>query len=352
MAIGVLLLQLLITTETFYWSMSELPYCLSLLFPLVALLETPVRRPPLRYATITLLIVTIAFGHSLAMFGLGFTLLLLWLRTPQTRPQVWITAGIYGVALVVKTIFFRDPYDRGALGGLRNFVRLFPDYFSAPSLHLFLQRCLTDFIWLPLLLTALLTWYVLRRLRLQALLIVGTFAGYLLLVIVCFPQADATRFYSENIYQPLAFFLLLPFCLDWLNNPQMRFSGAGIAVLIVVTAAFRIPAARQRYVTRLDWERGLIGAYAGQKVIIPEASLPEERYLLSWSSPYEFWLLSTLEGESAASINITKDPAEAQSRIGTATKTFLPAFGVYDYSRLPRRYFPFRDTASSYRITD
>jgi hypothetical protein len=351
LAIGCLLTHLLITTDTFYWSVSELPLCLALLFPLSALLERP-RRGAVSTLVIATLCITIAFGHSLALFAMGFCLALLWLQLPGHRRTIVIATGFYIAAIAVKSIFFRDPYDRGALGGLRNFPKLFPHYLDTPSFRDFLTRCGGDFIWLPIGLLLLTGWYFAMRAFKPALLLLAGFFGYLLLVIVCFPQEEPTRFYSENLYQPLAFFIVFAFASGDLSRLQRRMILAAIPSLVLLIGLTRIILAKDRYQQRLSWQRGLIQRFATDKVILAESAYSPKRYLLSWSSSYEFWLLSSLETGSSASVIITNNPAEAAARAGSEKKAFLPAFGLYYYDQLPRQYFPFRDTLRSYRRID
>lgn len=347
--IALLLCRMLFTTDTFYWPLSELALCISLLFLLLAIMQRESLSVMDRLA-IAALSVTLAFGHSLALFPLAFMLCLAWQQGLAARRAILFTAACYLLALGLKSAFFRDPYDQGALGGLRNFQRLFPEYLSTPALRAFLLRCTNDFVWIPLSLAMVTGWLLHRRQWRPAVLAAGAIAGYVLLTTICFPAAMAARFYQENLFQPLAVFLVLPLGLTVLPALQKPALTAMISTIVILTGVARIVQHRGVYRERLAWQRTLIKTYRGQKVIIPESTLPGERYLMSWSSPYEFWLLSALETGSAASIMITKDPQEAESRAGGETKAFLPAFGLYGYDRLPAAYFPFLDTAQSYRI--
>lgn len=352
LAIAVVLCHLLLTTDTFFWSISELTLSISLLFPLVAVLQ--------RYqgdfrsiAAVVTLSTIIACGHSLMIFPFAFAVCLLWDSRSVLRPAIFICIGSYIAALLVKSVFFTDTYDQGAMQGLRNFKTLFPNYFGTASLHEFLQRNTRAFLAIPVCLLFILVRNG-RKHWIRSLFVFGAVGGYVMLITVCYPDAMAARFYLENLFQPLACFLTLSLLLydehaqrQWLHTAQLV-----LPVLLMGFALYRVSVRQGYFRDRLAWQDRLIGHFNGQKVIIPESTVPEWRYLLSWSSPYELWLRSTLQGTAAASIVITNDPAGWMDRIGDERKALLLPWNVYSYRHLSSRYFPFRDTVSTYRIVD
>ena len=68
-----------------------------------------------------------------------------------------------------------------------------------------------------------------------------------------------------------------------------------------------------------------------------------------WGTPYEFWLLSTIEQHKTASIIIDADPLYRMwaTRLN---KSLLVNWGTYPYTDLSTRYFHFTDTTTTYTL--
>lgn len=348
-ALAMLLSYLLFSSHTFYWAVPELGQGISLLFILFALLS---RRESMGAAQIVLsgaLIVFAVCAHALALFVLVFMLLYLWLHQRQNRRPLIIAAGWVVVALLFKSLFLRDEYDQHALGGLRNFIKLFPDYFSTESMRYFLSYCLGAYAWIPIILIINSIHYIRSRSWLKLGLMFCFCIGYLLLTTIAFPDVQGNGFYSENLFLPLASFLCIPLVYDVL--PSLRAPLPTLAVFaVMLTGLLRIWIFHGFYSGRLAWQRGLIRQYDNRKVILDEGQFPKDTLLIGWSSPYELWLLSTIEQNRTASILITPEPDRYMQSVGDNRHVFMPAFNLYDYSSVSPRYFMFRDTVHSYEV--
>lgn len=352
LAIAVVLCHLLLTTDTFFWSISELTLSISLMFPLIAALQR-FQQNLASVLVIAVLTTIIAFGHSLMIFPFAFAIFLLWDSRSVVRKALLFGIGAYVAAFFIKRYFYTDTYDQGAMDSLKNIRSMFPHYFGTASLQEFLQRNTRAFLAIPI----CLIFIFLRNGRkhwIRSLFVFAAVGGYVMLITICYPHTMVARFYLENLFQPLAFFITLSLLLydEPASPPWLKIAHSALPLLLMGFAIYRISVRQEYFKDRLAWEDRLIEHFNGRKVIIPESAVPEWRYLLSWSSPYEFWLRATLNGKSAASIMITNNPEEARSRIGDERKAVLLPWNIYGYRHLTPAYFPFRDTLNSYRIVD
>ncbi|MBZ0100104.1 MAG: hypothetical protein K8F30_13555, partial [Taibaiella sp.] len=130
---------------------------------------------------------------------------------------------------------------------------------------------------------------------------------------------------------------------------KRKFLVSTLCLLIASTAFLRINMLRQDYRGRIDWFRGYMDKYRNEKMMVNMYDKPQETIIMEWASPYEFWLLSTLERDTTASIIIHKNVEE----IGWAWenyRAFVTTWGVYPYKDLNPRYFKFRDTTRHYSV--
>ena len=71
--------------------------------------------------------------------------------------------------------------------------------------------------------------------------------------------------------------------------------------------------------------------------------------LMAWGTPYEFWLLSTTEQGTTASI-IIDDKPELRPWAALLRKSLVVNWGIFPYSELNPKYFHFTDTTTGYEI--
>jgi len=235
------------------------------------------------------------------------------------------------------------------MGGLKNFITLFPHYFTTYSSQRFLTNCATNYLWLPLLLLANILLYIATKQWQKLILLCTFFVAYMLLVNVCFPAYTTPAFYVEALYTPLSFFLALPFIFDVLPAIQNKRFAEYILFAILLTGCIRIYYTHNTYTSRLSYERRIIDKYDGQKVIVKASKADIDTLQLLWSNPYEFLLLSACERGKPASILIDENP----ERLGWARdkrKELIVNSDIVPYTHLPRRYFPFTDTVNGYNI--
>lgn len=351
-ALVLLFTHVLIVTHTFFWGLSELLLGISLMFPLFAMMfqtGKPVK-PFLLYPLLLTGIFIVAFSHPLILFPFLFVAAFLWMsKYENIDKKLLLVATITFVMIIgAKTLLLSDDYETSSASGIKNFVRLFPNYFSQYSNIRFAHNLLHIYYWLPVVFTIVLFTYIRQRQWLKLLLVTVACIGYSQLINISYPTNKSFDFYMENMYVPLCVFLALPLVMDVFATLNKKVI-VMLSLLIFLTAFQRVYTTRNVYTARIDWYRGYLDQYANQKILVNMANKPESTIMLEWASPYEFWLLSTLERDSTASITIHKNVDE----IGWAYdnyRAFVTTWGVYPYKELNPVYFKFKDTSTHYSV--
>lgn len=348
-ALCLFLCSVLMTTQIFYWPLSELMLGESLMLVYFAALLRFLPHRPLALVLSLLFLPTLLFAHPLIVLPLSFTVIFLVQDGRLNKRQALTLAVLTLLILLIKYSLFRDPYDKGSLGGLRNFIRLFPDYFRLYANSHFLKKAFTDYAgWTVLLILCLVHYYKTKRWERLALV-----AGYSLaslgFIHVCFPDARTPDFYRENLYQVLPVYVVLPFVFDVLPGEKNKLRPVAIIGLITFFAWARIFTAHYPFTQRVAWLRTYLTQHPAEKRIDEETETTRRALQLTWATPYEFWLLSTLENDRSASLMII-DSLQHIPDYGGEGNVFVQRFAVDAYSVLPQPYFRFNDTLSAYHI--
>jgi len=345
-----LLVNILFISDSFYWSISELPQAISLLFVLYAYIMSRQERGKIVfYAVCSILIITMAFAHLLVFFPLVYASFFFYLHREQllSRKILWVIPAAYIIAVVLKTIFFREEYEQHSLGGLKHFITLFPGYFSTYSFQRFFANLGGKFIWITLLTAGIISFYIARREWRQAGLFLVAMCGYIMLANVSFPDADTNDFYIENMYYPLAVFMALPFVFDLLPVLIQRKQAIPVLLLITLMGIVRIWHTHTPYTARLQWQRNFMKENAGKKLLTDASKVPMDTVMMTWATPYEFALLSSAETGHTECFTIA-DTAENLRWAMGEQKKIVTQWGNIDYRELPAQYFHFPDTVSPY----
>lgn len=259
-----------------------------------------------------------------------------------------MTAAIYLLIAVVKKIFFTDDYDEGAYNGLKNFVSFFPDYFRHYSQENFVENWFSKYYWIPLLSLVNAAFYFRQKKWLKLLLFLAYSSATVMLVNISFPTSSTSDAYYENLYSPLAVIIGVPFVFDVLpvlNKGNVR---GWIIGAIVFTGLLRIGFYKP-FKERLNWERAFLQEHKNEKLLVDKSKVPADELMMIWATPYEFWLLSTIENGQTASLIIAAD-ANALEWGTHSSNEWLSTWGAFKYRDLPKRYFRFTDSSSNYRI--
>lgn len=348
LGICLLLSHTMILSHSFFWHLSELQLGISLLFPFLALAINKGRPLPfyIRYPLLLVLLITLAFSHPI--FTLAFVYVIVFaFVNKHAELQKNLLLGISLVftgAIIVQNIFF---FDSHGLSSTNNIVNLFPHYINTYANKRLLINIRLFYYWLPVFSIIVFIVYARQRKWLNLLLVFTALAAYLFLVNVSFYHSGTPDFYKENLYVILSLILAFPLVYNVLPTVKNKMLIHAVFALFLATTIYRVYDLRTLYKGRIDTYRGAIAETGSKKIIAPFSGRIKEPMIMEWASPYEFWLLSTLEKDSTASIVIHLQP---ESLLWTRfeRKAFLTPWGLFPYDALNPVYFKFRDTNTRY----
>ncbi len=346
-----LLWPVLFVSHAFYWMLSELPQGIAfmlLFFALYKYVKTNHAKSFRWNFLLALLLIFLSGFHPLVLIPVVFVSLFFVIhsgdyRHAESKAFIFLT-GVFCLLVFVKSLLVPAAgYETSALGGVRNFIRLFPDYFTIQSTQDFLLNCLRLYYFIPLLLGIVTIHYFRKKQILKLLLLLISSFGYLLLVNVCYFENTPSH-YIENLYYPLTIFLLFPLVYDVL--PACRPVQVKLLLsLIIFAGLIRIYFMHQPYTTRLSWEKNYLLQNQGKKLIVDNSLLPLDTLIDTWATPYEFWLLSTSETGNTASIIFT-DSVDRYYYWLPENKTFFTTVDIkFPYEEFNNEYFNFTDTS-------
>jgi hypothetical protein len=351
-ALTILLVDVLIVSETFYWIQSELVESLTFLILFFAFVEYSAERKVhiLRLSLLLGMLITAVFFHPLSFINLTFLSIFLFLSTKNTSLKKYLLIGfpiMIGI-LVLKALFFKTAYDTNASSGLNNFSRFFPDYFSIKSNRRFGHHLLTDYYFLPFLWVAVLGYYAKNKLKMKFALLFCFVFGYLVLINVSLPEGNII-FHMESFYMPLSLFISFAFVNDVL--PLIAKKQAIIFLFLIVSCRLvHIGFQHEKFSNPMEWKEALIKETAhldDKKLAIHSKDAPNN-LMLTWGSSYEFWMLSTLETGVSRSIIIYDNPKAMKAGRMSDKNVLLSKWGGSYYKDLPKPYFNFQDSTNGY----
>lgn len=348
-AILLLLFNIGMVTHTFYWVIPEFQQGLALFVVYFAFLEKSGEESWIRKHWFWLiniaLLATLAFFHPLMICPFAFFIAYFFFFSNNNKTGLLSSALIFLGCFLLKALVFKTSYDSGAMGGLKNFTRLFPDYLSIPANINFLGYLIKDYYLLILGIIAISVHFVrnkqLKRLGLTLL----AFFGYLFLINVSYPDGPH-QFYIESLYLPLSLILFLPlvFAVFEKIDKRILYIGLFLTVCIRTTHIYQV---HDFYTERLEYITNFLNATEKndhKKLMLSKEQVNLDKVLLSWAFSYECWLLSTLDTGNTRSI-VTRDKPEKLKWALKKNKAFIASWGIYKYETLPERYFIFRDTS-------
>ncbi len=252
--------------------------------------------------------------------------------------------------LVFKSIVLRTEYETHSLGGLKNFIKLFPNYINLYSNRQFFTNLCTKFYWVILLFLTTTVYYFKHKDWYKLILFAGFCIGYFFLTNISYPSANTPKFYLENLYLPFGLYLALPFVFDILPAATLKKTAMPLIALILFSCCIRVYSNHIIYTARLNWERTTMQQYTGRKVVIGTKNIPMDTLMMVWGTPYEFWLLSTSETGTTASILVDPNP-EKQKWLIPYTNSLYVNWNLYKYSYFPKnQYFRFTDSTNGYTV--
>lgn len=352
MALALLFTQVLLLTHAFYWIQAELQQGLAFMMVVFAWLEKQeLKKMNAMNIVVSFALVTLVnFFHPLLIVPLVFAFIFFLVNGTTADKRIMIWSGVYCIILYfVKSRLLSNHYDEQQMKGLDNFAGYFPNYLNLPSNKVFLARCLNTFYWAPVIASIVAVTYIYKRKWPQLLLFLVFFIGFILLVNVSYPHATEVWFYIENLYLPLAVILAFPLVFHVLPVINRKLA-MGITVLIIFTGLARIYSAHHIRTARLNWERRYLEKNIDKKLLVYNREVPMDTLLMTWGTPYEFWLLSTTEYGKTASI-VIDEHADQLLWCKWENKEFITILEKTPYEKLPSRYFKMQDTVTHYDVT-
>ncbi|MEO0897241.1 MAG: hypothetical protein AAFY71_12625 [Bacteroidota bacterium] len=349
-ALILVLFNVLMVADTFYWIQSEFPTGIAfaiLYFAMITRYPDGETVPRWVWMLMFPMLLTSVFFHPLMVlvigFGAAFLLIHHWEDKQIRRVLIETMIGI-PLFYLMKSIFFTSPYEAQNMQMLGNFQKYWPNYLALPSNKEYLSYLIKDFY----LLVPLLIWVVVHYIRKKswlklALLVVGVL-GYQMLVNISYAETKF-QFHLENQSLPVSFFLLLAWCTDVLPTLKQRFSMISLAVVLAVQCG-HITLSHQKFTKRLNWERKFMADTSNQvpsKIILRETEYHREQLIMTWATSFEMWLLSTVETGETRSLMVEDNP-DGQAWARTDQYRFITKWETFAYKDLPERYFKLNET--------
>ncbi len=351
MALVLLLFNILFVSDTYYWMQSELPQGAAIMLMVLSYITNRDIKDmhPVGIAIAMTGTVAFAFAHPMLLFPLAYTMIFFFLKNNAnpSRKTIIIFSVFYLCCIASKIIFFRTPYDRGALSQGKNIIKLFPNYLTIHSNIQFISSCQYHYYWIPICFTGITLFYISKKAWFKMALFTGTSIFYILLINIILSDPGIPQFYIENMYLPLGIIIGLPLVFELVPSLGNKFA-AFIFTSIIITAAIRIYISHAPYSKRLLWEVDFLKTHIDKKIIIDQELIPLDTLMMTWGTPYEFWILSTVYYNKSASIFITPKPDDFLPHSKPIDKELITEWGNLHYNSFPKTYFKFSDTTSPY----
>lgn len=359
-ALSILLFNVLMISATFYWMHSEQIQGTAWLLLFFALqFNNPLKNkyPEINAALSYLLLFIVAFVHPIMIFQFSFIAIFLFISKIEylgqpSKKELISSSLFFGIVFIIKLVFFKNYYDAGAISNVKNFIDLFPNYFTIQSNKNFLKYVISDYYLVIILLFVNSIIYFKNRNWRKLLLLDFFFIAYLLMVNVSYKNG-ADKFYIESHYLSLSLFVIISFVFDVFPLIEMR-KGILILLALIIIRLTHIYISHIPVTKRLNWERQYLAKTANlpqKKIVTGNEYVPIDTLLMTWSTPYEFWLLSTLEQNSTRSIVILEN-VDALDWALKENKTFITNWGNFKYENLPSKYFIMKDSTSYIKIRE
>lgn len=360
LAIG--MVATLMTTHTFYW-LSEMPAGLVFLCAVFAWMHSKGSFAVFRWWEWPLwlgALVTAFYFHPLVLYAHAFLCVFFLLEKDKPRTWAWmhLTAlGIFGALTILKyKVLKLDWYDAVAIKRQEAFGKLWPHWLDIESNRKFLEWSTKDYWLLWIVIVACVVFYVSKRFWLKASFVAAWPLAFVIMVNVPYYEAVGQQFYMENLYLPLAVFASIPLIFDVLkekNQPdQLTKNGVTILGILFTINLLRIGQAHQTWAEKLKWEQTFLEETAKRserKIVLSEKQVPMQTLKMSWGSPYEFLMLSSLTHPDGARCLIIHDSPERFDSLLTRPRLFFGTFKNYPFEVLPKTYFNFQDTSGYIR---
>lgn len=347
----VMLFSIFMVTETFYWIQSELLQGIVftvLFFAFLSRIKSSADVTGGFAGVYVLMIFFILFFHPLLIFVFVFFALfmLIDLRFVGAHKFIWASLVVVVIMTEIKNKLMLVPeYDSNAMETTQKIRSLFPHYLYLVSNLNFFKDLYSKFYLLPLVLLVITIFYLKYQQYKKLVLCYAFVFGYVALINITHDQGGF-GFYMESLYLPISIFVIVPLMFDVMPHFTFPLQFSGL-IFIFLTRIVSIQQAHIPFSQRIELEKNFLAKTENlpqKKLLIDEKDTPLDTLKMSWGTPYEFWLLSTIDLHETRSIVITDNPSSLEWAL-EKNKSFITKWGVFDYSGLPAQYFSLNDTS-------
>lgn len=330
---------------TFYWAQSEFPQANGLL---VLLLAIPLRYPGstmpgwIKFLFLPVLLVTVLFLHPLVIYPLGFSVAYLYLDKKLRLGFAVQVLIVVIICALLKQFVFVSGYDSYKMGGLTNFISLFPNYFTTPSWKFFFSKLLTDYLVFSVLFVVIVSYYIVKGFYGKLLFFILATTGYIFLIHVSFYYVARDN-YMQNMLLPLGLMVGLPFFFE--IAPKMP--AVALTFLLAITMVFRLSMIyreHKAFSERLTYVTSLLNytrQYACNRFYIPEEHLSREKLGPIWGLSYETLLLSGMISPDSVRTIETEEVIKRRPLLLNSDNVFINCMWGWDMVGMDY-YFRFR----------
>ena len=345
-----LLFSTLMVADSFYWITNEQLQGTAFIILLFAFVEWSEEKNVSRFIFFPILILGIfiaAFFHPLVIVGFIYFCCYSWLKN---RKPIRIISGIifscfYGIKLLFFTL---KTYDNRLYLKLKHVPFQLNDFFSFTTTQNFFNYLFAHYFFWLVALIACSIYFFRKKNYWQLSMLIGLSLVYLF-VVLAVNANDNLKFYVESHLLLLGFIVSVPLCFEII--PSIKKPAVLISILsfgLIIRCA-DIALDHKQFSQRLEWMENFqkqTENLPNKKLILSDSQVPMETLMMTWGSPYESWLISTYNNpQNARSIVINED-AELYRGVINENKSFLTEWGVFPYSALPEKHFPFHDTSA------
>lgn len=353
-ALAILLFNVLLVGESFYWMQNELLQAITLSFVLWSLW---LRRggwrqfSKLDWALSLLLATTVAYYHPLIFFPLAFVWFFFWLKKDLlTRRFLFGAAALFALTFSSKYIF-RQPnfYDRGMTGQyVREFNFSLEKLLASNSLHDFAAHLDDNFLFFMPLLTLVAGFYFWKKQFWQAALVVFSVVFYCLLIMQRF-LADDRWYIQESHYQALAVFLIVPLVWDVFPAIKIKIWLLIFGAFLLTIRLFGIWNTHESYSARLAYVRSVLEKTKhseGRKFVVGYEDADRNTLMMYWGLPFETLQISALESpDSVRVVAIAENADSLAARLPRDSMVSFLMIPPKAFKNLPPNYYRLTDTS-------
>jgi hypothetical protein len=335
MAMLILFILLVATSETFYWCSSDLLQgMVTFMMGISAYRNTS--NSFFKYGLSGFLLLAAVFFHPLCLFPFFFIVIYDYLEKDDWKVSfdLLFLPLVFGVGWIVRNQFFSTWYDTAKSAEFwGNYNGL--DIWQLPVHKVFMMELPIIYNLLILLFIANVFIYIKKRNWLRPMFIIASILVYTLVIHIGNPTGIQS-FYREASYISLAVFVSYPFLKHVFKHEHVGLKYRIVIPLLFMISFFRIYASSTDYTNRITYLQQKMEEGTCEKTVFTPSKRVDLK--MEWAIPFETCLLSSETGDSKTLFNTDKprDFLKQERR-----DAFLGPFKVLYTTEFNENYFDF-----------